>query len=48
MWDEMIWVAVLRLGLHNMRGSFKAGMRVCGLQFSGWDEILLVVVLRPG
>ena len=52
-------MAVSRLGRDHLVGSFKAGMRLfCGCfksgmrlfgwPFYGWDETILVAVLRPG
>ena len=41
-------MAVLRLGLEYLGGSFKAGMRLFGWQVKGWDDIFLIGSSKVG
>ena len=42
-----MWEDVLRLGDY-LGGSFKAGMRLPGWQFQGWDDAIWVAVCKLG
>ena len=42
----LLCVESLRLGLDYLGGKFKAGMRLFGWQFQGWEGIIWLAVLR--